>query len=546
MKGLVASEFATRGSLRIYDMMKIRLLTSVLCGLVGWTAVAMADPSRPRLVVGIMVDQLRTDYIDFLKARFAKNGFNLLINNGLYLKDVDFNAQDLDLASSTAILYTGNYAPASGIPAEKVYDSASNYPLPVLHDPQTIGNFTNETYSPNALRLSTVSDEVAIDGVGLGAVYSISPDPMQAIIMAGHAGSSAFWISDETGKWATTTYYKEVPACISRVNYSTPLSERLDTMVWTPLRPLDSYLGVPAQKKYFPFRHAFPKKSADRYVKFKESALVNAEVTDLAVDFIKTLQLGQRGDVIDMLNIGYTAAPFKYASDGDMRLELQDSYIRLDAQLERLFDAVKQHVGLENTLIFLSSTGYFDEAAEDDKRYRIPSGSFSMKRAVSLLNSYLSALHGNDQYVKGSYRNLVYLDQAVIEKHGLNISDVRRDSRDFLVRMSGVADVLSLTDIISRSTPELQRVARSVDPKTTGDLRLEFAPGWTVSDDVRLPVFSHQVREGNPSTPAFLMGSGVPVETVTTEVVAATIAPSVCSLMRIRSPNGAASRPLSW
>lgn len=225
-------------------MMKIRLLTSVLCGLVGWTAVAMADPSRPRLVVGIMVDQLRTDYIDFLKARFAKNGFNLLINNGLYLKDVDFNVQDLDLASSTAILYTGNYAPASGIPAEKVYDPASNYPLPVLHDPQTIGNFTNETYSPNALRLSTVSDEVAIDGVGLGAVYSISPDPMQAIIMAGHAGSSAFWISDETGKWATTTYYKEVPACISRINYSTPLSERLDTMVWTPLRPLDSYLGV--------------------------------------------------------------------------------------------------------------------------------------------------------------------------------------------------------------------------------------------------------------------------------------------------------------
>lgn len=527
-------------------MKKTGLLTSVLCSLVGWSAVAMADSSRPKLVVGIMIDQLRTDYIDFLKTRFGKNGFNLLINNGLYLKDVDFNARDLDLASSTAILYTGSYAPSSGIPAEKVYDSASNYPLPVLHDPHTIGNFTSETYSPNALRLSTISDEVAIDGVGLGAVYSISPDAMQAIIMAGHAGSSAFWISDETGKWATTTYYKEVPACISRINYSTPLAERLDTMVWTPVRPLDSYLGVPPQKKYFPFRHVFPKKSADRFVKFKESALVNTEVTDLAVDFIKSLQLGQRGDAIDMLNVGYTAAPFKYAPDGDMRLELQDSYIRLDSQLERLFAAVKQYVGLENTLIFLSSTGYFDEAAEDDARYRIPSGTFSMKRAVSLLNSYLSALHGNDQYVKGSYRDMVYLDPAVVEKHGLNISDVRRDSRDFLVRMSGVADVLSLTDIIGRTTPELQRVARSIDPKTAGDLRLEFAPGWTVTDDVRLPVFSRQMREGNPSTPAFLMGPGVPVETITTDVVAATIAPSVCSLMRIRSPNGAASRPLTW
>lgn len=526
--------------------MKTRLLTSVLCSLVGWSAVVMADPSRPRLVVGIMVDQLRTDYIDFLRTRFGKEGFNLLIDKGLYLKNVDFNAKGLDPASATAILYTGNYASASGIPAEKVYDPASNHPLPVLHDSETIGNFTSETYSPKALRLSTLSDEVAIDGVGLGAVYSISPDPMQAIIMAGHAGSGAFWISDESGKWATTTYYKEVPAGISRINYSSPLAERMDTMVWTPARPLDSYDGVPAQKKYFPFRHAFPKKSSDRYVKFKESALVNAEVTDVAVDFIRTLQLGQRGDVIDMLNVGYTASPFKYGADGDMRLELQDSYIRLDAQIERLLAAVKQYVGLDNALVFLSSTGYFDESAEDDARYRLPSGTFSMKRAVSLLNSYLSALHGNDQYVKGSYRNMVYLDPAVVEKHGLNISDVRRDARDFLVRMSGVTDVLSLTDIISRTTPELQRVARSIDPKSAGDLRLEFAPGWTVADDVRLPVTTSQVREACPATPAFLMGPGVPAATIGSVVDAVTIAPSLSSVMRIRSPNGAASRPLTW
>lgn len=528
------------------DTMKSRLLTSVLCGLVGWSTVVMADPTRPKLVVGIMVDQLRTDYIDFLKDRFGKNGFNLLIGNGLYMKDVDFNVKDIDMASATAILYTGNYASVSGVPAEKIYDPMSNYPLPVLHDAETIGNFTNETYSPKALRLSTLSDEVAIDGIGLGAVYSISPDAMQSIIMSGHAGNGAFWISDETGKWATTTYYKDVPSSLSQRNYQMPLAERLDTMVWIPVSPLDSYHGVPAQKKYFPFRHTFPEKKADRYVKYKGSALVNTEVTDLAIDYIKGLQLGQRGDVIDMLNLGYTAAPFKYVSDSDMRLELQDSYLRLDRQLERLFEAIRKYVGLENTVVFLSSTGYYDESAEDDARYRIPSGNFSMKRAVSLLNSYLSALHGNDNYVKGSYRNMVYLDPAVLEKRQLNISDVRRDARDFLVKMSGVADVKSLTDILGESTPELQRISRGLDPKSAGDLRLEFAPGWTVKDDVRFPEISWQVREGNPATPAFLMGPGVVPKTITQEVDAAAITPTVSSLMRIRSPNGASSKPLSW
>lgn len=523
-----------------------RLLTSVLCGLVGISTVVMADPSRPKLVVGIMVDQLRTDYIDFLMTRFGKDGFNMLKNNGLYLKNVDYKVKDLDVVNSTAILYTGNYASASGIPAEKIYDAASKYPLPILHDPSTLGNFTNETYSPEALRLSTISDEVAVDGVGLGSIYSIAPDAMQSIIMTGHAGSSAFWISDENGKWATTTFYKEVPNTISQRNYHTPLPERLDTMVWIPSLPLDTYDGVPAQKKYFPFRHTFPKKGEDRYVKYKSSALVNTEVTDVAIDYIKSLQLGQRGDVIDMLNIGYTVAPYKYGTDSDMRIEMQDSYLRLDRQLGRLFSAIKENVGLDNTLIFLVSTGYYDDSAADDKRYRIPTGTFSMKRAVSLLNSFLSAKHGNDQYVDGSYREMIYLDKSTLERHGLDLADVRRDARDFLVMMSGVADVKSLTDIVGETTPELRKISLGLDPKSAGDLRLEFAPGWTVNDDVRLPVLTWQVREGNPPTPAFIMGSGVPVKTEISTVDATAIAPTVCSVMRIRSPNGAFDRPFTW
>ena len=523
-----------------------RLLTSVLCGLVGISTVAMADPTRPKLVVGIMVDQLRTDYIDFLSSRFGKDGFNLLKNRGLYLKNVDYNVADLDIVSSTAIVYTGNYASASGIPAEKIFDPASKYPMPVLHDPATLGNFTNETYSPAGLRISTLSDELAVDGVGLGAIYSIAPDPMQAIIMAGHGGSSAFWISDENGKWATTTFYTDVPNLMSQRNYQNPLAERLDTMVWTPSKPLDSYDGVPAQKKYFPFRHTFPKKNSDRYVNYKESALVNTEVTDIAIDYIKSLQLGQRGDVIDMLNIGYTVAPYKHGVDSDMRLEMQDSYLRLDGQLERLLKAVNESVGLDNAVIFLVSTGYFDESAEDEARYRIPTGKFSMKRATSLLNSYLSAKHGNDQYVDGSFRNMIYLDHATIERHGLDLADVSRDARDFVVMMSGVADVKSLTDIVGETTPELRRIGRGIDPKTAGDLRLEFAPGWTVNDDVRLPVLTWQVREGNTATPAFIMGPGVPVKIENGEVNATALAPTLSSVMRIRSPNGAFDKPLTF
>ncbi|MDE6342972.1 MAG: alkaline phosphatase family protein [Muribaculaceae bacterium] len=521
-----------------------RFITSVVCGLVGFSTVVQADPSRPRLVVGIVVDQLRTDYMEFLMSRFGKDGFRLLADGGLYLKNVDFNMSDLDVVNSTAVIYTGNYPSASGIPSAKVYDPASKYPLPVLHDVDMLGNFTSETYSPTALRLSTISDEVAIDGVGLAQIYSVAPDAMQSIIMAGHAASGAAWIADESGKWATTTYYKEVPPALSQRNYKGSLAERLDTMVWTPSRPLDTYMGLPPQKKYFPFRHSFAKKDDDRFVKFKSTALVNAEVTDLALDYLRTLDIGQHGDVIDMLNIGYTVAPFKDAADGDVRLELQDSYLRLDSQLSRLFSAIQEYVGLENTLIFLSSTGYYDDAIVDDARYRIPTGNFSMRRATSLLNSYLSARHGNDQYVDGSFRNMIYLDHKTLENHGLDVAEVRRDARDFLVKMAGVSDVKSLTDIIGETTPELRRISRGLDPKSAGDLRLEFAPGWTINDDVRLPVLKWQECMARHASPAFIWGCGIAPRTVATPVPATAIAPTVTSVMRIRSPNGASESPL--
>ena len=152
-----------------------RLITSVICSLVGINTMLAVDPSRPRLVVGIMVDQLRTDYIEYLQNLFGEKGFRRLMKDGAFLKDVDFKVPGLDKVSGTAMIYTGAYPRMNGISAATVYDPTRQDMSPALNDPSIIGNFTSETYSPANLRLSTLSDEVAIDGAGLGWVYSIAP-----------------------------------------------------------------------------------------------------------------------------------------------------------------------------------------------------------------------------------------------------------------------------------------------------------------------------------------------------------------------------------
>lgn len=522
-----------------------RLITSVLFGLVGINTMLSADPSRPRLVVGIVIDQLRTDYIEYLQNLFGEKGFKKLMREGAFIKDVDFKVSGLDVASGTAMIYTGGYPRHNGVSSSKVFDPTVKDMVPALHDPSIIGNFTTETYSPINLRLSTISDEIAIDGAGVAAVYSIAPDPQQAIIMAGHAGTSAFWINDNTGKWATTTYYRETPSLVTQRNYNSPITSRLDTMQWKPSRPVATYPGVPAQKRIIDFKHSFPLSDRNVYRMYLSSPMVNTEVTDVAITYLKDLNIGNRGDAIDMLNIGYTAAPYKYINDGDFRLELEDSYIRLDGQLTRLFDAIEKYVGLDNTLVYVTSTGYYDDAVSDDPKYRTPTGDFSVKRALSLLNSYLTARYGNGNYIDTYNGGHVYLDRKSIEENKLDLKEVAEASRDFLVKMSGVNDAFTMNDIMTSALPAMEAMRLGTDPKTGGDVVLEFNAGWNIINDTKFPNETQVVRSSMVQTPVFVMGCGIAPEIITVPVDATAIAPTITQVLRIRSPNGAVSKPLS-
>ncbi|MDE6335431.1 MAG: alkaline phosphatase family protein [Muribaculaceae bacterium] len=521
-----------------------RFLTSVICGLVGINTMLAADPSRPKLVVGIVVDQLRTDYIEYLQNLFGEKGFRKLMKEGAFLRNVDYKVGSLDKASATAMVYTGAYPRQTGVAAASVYDPTTQQMAPALHDSKVIGNFTEENLSPTALRLSTISDEIAIDGVGVASVYSIAPDAQQAIIMAGHAGNSAFWINDNTGRWATTTYYRDTPKVVTQRNYDHSIASRIDTMQWRPSLPLSRYPGLPSQKKMYDFKHTFSMADRNVYRQYASSPLVNTEVTDVAISYLKDLKIGTNGEAIDMLNIGYTAAPYKAVKDGDFRLELEDSYVRLDGQLGRLFDAIDKYVGLDNTFVYVTSTGYYDDAVVDDPKYRIPTGEFSVKRALSLLNSYLTAKYGNGNYVDTYSRGHVYLDRKEIESKQLRLDEVAQAARDFLVKMSGVSDAYTMGDIMTSALPGMEALRLGTDPKTGGDVVLEFNSGWRVKDDTRFPEEVQVMRSSMVLSPAFFMGSGVKPQIISTPVEVTAIAPTVTQTLRIRAPSGAISKPL--
>ncbi len=257
--------------------MKNKVLATLLLSLltVQWTQSA---DNKPHLVVGITVDQLRTDYLEALQHLFGEKGFKRLMQEGVMCENVVFDYPNIDKISATATIYTGTNPFYHGIPSERIFNTTLLKEEKVLNDPTKLGNYTEETYSMDALKTSTLSDEVKIVGRGLSKVYAIAPDAQQAMISAGHAANCAFWINDENGKWATSTYYHDVPYYVESINYNFPLSSRIDTMTWQPMYSPERYTALPYAVKNYSFKHSF---SRGGYAQFKTSALVNRVVTNL-------------------------------------------------------------------------------------------------------------------------------------------------------------------------------------------------------------------------------------------------------------------------
>jgi len=519
-----------------------RLFLAFVASAMATLAVVAGTPARPQLVVGIVVDGLEQDYIDLLRDSFGRGGFNRLLQQGVVIPALDYGTP-LDATGATAVLVSGTTADISGIDGASRFDREALRTVPLLHDPAAMGNYTNETYSPAALAVSTIADEARIAGGGVTAVYAIAADPQQAVLLGGHAANSALWLNPDNGNWATSTFYKEAPALLSARNRTRPLAVRLDTMSWTPLRPASAYPSLPDHLTRYPFRYTFGRSKAERVAKFMGTPLLNSEITQLATEIISTPDFGAH-DGADMLNIAYSIHPFVDSKNTDTRYELMDSYLRLDHDLEQLFAAIDRGPGMNRTLIYLAATPPDSRSRRDDERWNVPFGEFSTRKAISLLNMYLIALHGNGDWVKGYHRNAFYLNDKLIKERDIDPASIRTEAADFLERMSGIRRAFTIDDIINERAGEgSQAMRRNTSLTHSGDIYISPAAGWEVVDDWQTPVEATRTpmvhREVAPAGIAVIMAPGIDARTIATPVDARAIAPTVARLLRIRSPNGA-------
>lgn len=520
-----------------------RIMLALITSMVGM-AISAQNPVRPQLVLGIMIDGLDQQYIDLLRAQFGDDGFNRLLDRGVVIANADYGT-NVDATAAAAMLITGASPSTTTVSGANIYQRDQHRWTPAMTDPDAMGNFTQQTFSPRALAVSTIADEVRIAGGGVTRVFAIAPDPAVAVILGGHSANAALWLNEQSGNWATSTFYKDMPTSVTYRNRLQPLSARLDTMQWTPLRPAEAYPGLPEHLTHYPFRYVFPKANQARMAMFASSPKVNTEVTDLAGELIDNLKLGTSSAGPDMINLSYTLKPYDFTKNDDNRYELIDSYLRLDRDLARLFAKADQATGGSGALIFVAATPPSSRSRRDDERWDIPYGEFSTKKAMSLLNMYLMAKYGNGEWVSSFFDDQFFLNHRLIDERHIDARALRLDAAEFLEKMSGVDRVFTIDEILAgRGDAHLEAMQRNTHAAQAGDLFVETAPGWETVDDIHSQAPAQRVkyvkRTAPATAPVFILAPNVEARTIDTPVDIRAVAPTVARLLRIRSPNAAA------
>jgi hypothetical protein len=521
---------------------KQHILTSLLT-VIALSMQAQNMPAVPKLVVGLTIDQLRADYVEAFSSLYGERGFKRLMKEARIYRTAEYDYADVDRSSSVATIYSGASPCLTGIPADQWMDRNTLRLINSVDDSRFMGIYSNESTSPERLLVSNLTDELMIASQGKSLTFSIAPTREMAVLAAGHAAEGAFWINDETGKWSGSTYYGTFPAWVANYNDRQGLDFRIGNIVWAPYAAPTTYRYLSNVDGQATFKHPFDAERKAKYRRLKTSPYANDEVNKLVSACLQNTAMGQ-DDIPDLLALGYYAGNYDHKSPAELPLEMQDTYVRLDNSLAELLDMIDRRVGLQNTLFFITSTGYTDAEPIDAAKYRVPTGDFYMKRCAALLNMYLAAIYGEGQYVETYHDHEIYLNHKFLEKKQISLTEVLDRSSAFLVEFSGVKDVYSSHRLrLGAWTPDLDRIKNRYHVACSGDLWVEVLPGWRVAREQSLD--SQVVRYGYAPNTLWFFGWKVKGEEIHVPVDMGVIATTVAHCIRIRAPNAAQKSPLT-
>jgi predicted AlkP superfamily pyrophosphatase or phosphodiesterase len=517
-------------------------------------------PEKPKLIVGIVVEQMRYDYLYKFWDKFGEGGFKRLMSEGTDCKNANYNYQFTQNSVGHATIATGTTPTYHGIVAEEWYlrlkDKVANC---VADDKEKgIGGFADEgRMSPRQLLTTTIGDEMRLSNFNKSKVVGVSLNGSAAILSAGHIANAAYWFDGESGNWITSSYYmQDLPAWVKEFN-NKKIADTYMTQSWNPKLPFTEYFQrcLPDDNKYesgIQGRKTFPynlvemggaAKNKRRYNLLKTTPFGNTFTKDFAISAIVNDSLG-RDNYTDLLMVTFAATENIGQNFGPESIEVMDAFIRLDENIEHFLNFLDQELGKQNVLVFLTSDHGVAQNPEYLADKGISVGYFSQNAALGLLRSYMNVVYGKGEWIKNYYAQQIYLNQDLIENSKLNLADVQQKIAQFMIQFTGVANAVSSTTLQTANFSEgiFSKMQKGFNQKRSGDVLINLEPGWIEKNGTTTTHNSSYSYDTH--VPLIWYGWKVKRASIFQPVDIMDIAPSISYFLNIASPNATMGKPI--
>jgi predicted AlkP superfamily pyrophosphatase or phosphodiesterase len=523
---------------------------------------AYLPPDKPKLVIGIVVEELNYNQLEKFHDKLCENGIKKLINEGTYFKNASYEYLLTQSAPGHATIATGAEPSFHGITSDNWYTPLKNELINCTKDVSVNsvgGSFESGLHSPVNLLVSTFSDELAIATNKKAKVFGVGLKESSAIFSAGHTANAAYWFDNTTGTWMSSSYYiSALPDWVNDFN-AMKFSDTYMNSTWNLLRPAKDYADcLPDSNSfeigfnninYFPYdlkklRPGNTFSSKNDYSLLRETPFGNSLTTNFAIRLIQKERLG-KDDVTDYLSICYSATDYIGHRFGPSSVEMGDAILRLDDDIKNLLTFINDSIGKKNVLIYFTAAHGISEIPAVLEKNRIPSGYFQQNQALQLLRSYLNAIYGEGEWVKGYSERQIFLNRTLIEDARLSLDDVQKKVARFLVQFTGVeaAYPYSAFEANDFGNGNLKRIINNFSPQRSGDVIVILNPGWVekVSDFV---TNHNSPYEYDSHVPLIWYGWTVNRSTVTRQVNITDIAATLSTLCKIPYPNACTGEPM--
>lgn len=514
------------------------------------TPVAATTPERPKLVVGLVVDQMRWDFLYRYSEKYGQGGFKRLLREGYSCENTHINYSPSYTACGHTCVYTGSVPAIHGITGNNWFDIKQNKYVYCTEDTteKTVGSTSKAgMMSPRRMLTSTVTDELRLATNFKSKVIGVAIKDRGSILPAGHSATAAYFYDPSAGNWITSSYYmKELPAWVQQFNdYKLPDKYLKDN--WATLQPIEKYTeshedDVPFEGTFETetkpvFTHKVGEIVKPAYKILAATPYGNSFTLKFAEGAILNEHLGSN-TVPDFLAVSLSSTDYIGHRFGPNSVEVEDCYLRLDKDLEEFLLFLDEHVGKGNYVLYLTADHGAAHVPDFMKEHKIPAGVFPIDTVISQLKSKLKEQYGEGDWLLSFENMQLTLNNKLIAERNADKAKMKKDIHDFLIQFDGVVSVMDLENLDKElMEPSLKAdIANGYYPKRSGEIFVQFEPGWF--EGMPKGTTHGTVYPYDTHIPLVWMGWHVTHGEDHSDIHMADIAPTVAALLHIQEPNG--------